>query len=214
MLLGGTHPFWIWTWSYKLDMYNGVFTIGLWGSYHQPVNIQVWMLLYVFFCFFQLIKEPGMITYAIVWFFYSDCSCNNLTLFKLGPIYVVIVDTYSWYLFPSLEMPLQGWVKSILLPIFIVYKCAWYSLKTSKIFANSFHHWVKLSCFIFSRTNWCGIVDQFHKSQNAPVPYPTMLDSEKKCGHFCFEWSIVGYGTGAFLDLWIKSCFQLDTDSM
>ena len=130
MLLGGTHPFWIWTWSYKLDMYNGVFTIGLWGSYHQPVNIQVWMLLHVFFCFFlQLIKEPGMITYAIVWFFYSDCSCNNLTLFKLGPIYVVIVDTYSWYLFPSLEMPLQGWVTSILLPIFIVYKCAWYSLK-------------------------------------------------------------------------------------
>ena len=41
-----------------------------------------------------------------------------------------------------------------------------------------------------------------HKSQNAPVPYPTMLHSEQKCTDFCFEWSIVGYGTGAFWDLW------------
>ena len=39
------------------------------------------------------------------------------------------------------------------------------------------------------------------KSQNAPVPYPTMLHSEHKCAHFCSEWSIVGYGTGIFWDL-------------
>ena len=48
-------------------------------------------------------------------------------------------------------------------------------------------------------------IDQFHKSQNAPVPYPTMLHSEQKCAHFCSEWNIVGYGTGAFWDLWIRS---------
>ena len=48
-------------------------------------------------------------------------------------------------------------------------------------------------------------IDQFHKSQNAPVPYPTMLYSEQKCAHFCSEWSIVGYGAGAFWDLWIRS---------
>ena len=53
--------------------------------------------------------------------------------------------------------------------------------------------------------------DQFHKSQNAPVPYPTMLHSEQKCAHFCSEWSIVGYGTGAFWDLWIRSITQLTT---
>ena len=47
-------------------------------------------------------------------------------------------------------------------------------------------------------------IDQFHKSQNAPVPYPTILHSEQKCTHFCSEWSIVGYGTGAFWDLWIR----------
>ena len=29
-----------------------------------------------------------------------------------------------------------------------------------------------------------------------------MLHSEQKCAHFCSEWSIVGYGTGAFWDLW------------
>ena len=41
-----------------------------------------------------------------------------------------------------------------------------------------------------------------HKSRNTPVPYPTMLHSEQKCAHFCSEWSIVGYETGAFWDLW------------
>ena len=37
----------------------------------------------------------------------------------------------------------------------------------------------------------------YHKSQNAPVPHPTMLHSvsEQKCAHFCSEWSIVGCGT-------------------
>ena len=44
--------------------------------------------------------------------------------------------------------------------------------------------------------------DLIYKSQNTPVPYPTMLHSEQKCAHFCSEWSIVGYGTGAFWDLW------------
>ena len=47
-------------------------------------------------------------------------------------------------------------------------------------------------------------MDQFHKSQNAPVPYPRMLHSEQKCAHFCSEWSILGYGTGAFWDIWIR----------
>ena len=42
------------------------------------------------------------------------------------------------------------------------------------------------------------LIDLIVKSQNAPVPYPTMLHSEQKCTHFCSEWSIVGYGTGAF----------------
>ena len=48
-------------------------------------------------------------------------------------------------------------------------------------------------------------IDQFHKSQNAPVPYPTVHHSEQKCAHFCSVWSIVGYGKGAFWDLWIRS---------
>ena len=48
------------------------------------------------------------------------------------------------------------------------------------------------------------VIDPFHKSKNAPDNYPTMLHSEQKCAHFCSEWSIVGYGTGAFRDLWIR----------
>ena len=50
-------------------------------------------------------------------------------------------------------------------------------------------------------------VELIHKSQNAPVPYPIMFHSEQKCAHFCSEWSIVGYGTGALWDLWDWSIF-------
>ena len=42
------------------------------------------------------------------------------------------------------------------------------------------------------------LIDQSHKSRNAPVSYPTMYNSEQKCAHFYSEWSIVGYGAGAF----------------
>ena len=58
----------------------------------------------------------------------------------------------------------------------------------------------QINCDVYS-----SIIDQFHKSQNAIVPYPTMLHSEQKCAHFCSEWSIMAYGTGAFWDLWIRS---------
>ena len=44
----------------------------------------------------------------------------------------------------------------------------------------------------------CRAIDQFHKSQNTPAPYPTMFHSEQKCAHFCSEWSIVRYGTGIY----------------
>ena len=45
-------------------------------------------------------------------------------------------------------------------------------------------------------------IDLIHKSYNAAVPYPTMLQSEQRCTHFCSECSVVGFGTGAFWDLW------------
>ena len=45
-------------------------------------------------------------------------------------------------------------------------------------------------------------VDPTHKSNTAPAPYSTMHHSEQKWAHFCFEWCIVLYGTGALWDLW------------
>ena len=45
-------------------------------------------------------------------------------------------------------------------------------------------------------------IDLIHKSRNAPLPYPTMHHPEQKCAHFCSEWYIVGWGTGALWDLW------------
>ena len=44
-------------------------------------------------------------------------------------------------------------------------------------------------------------IDLIHKSQTAPVLYPTMLHSEQKCAHFCSDWCIVGYGTSESLTL-------------
>ena len=55
-----------------------------------------------------------------------------------------------------------------------------------------------------SSLDWDGTVDRFHKSHNTPVPYPTMYHSEQKCAHSCFEWCIVGYGTGTLWKYWIK----------
>ena len=62
-----------------------------------------------------------------------------------------------------------------------------------------------LSLEILSECQWAisrDIINLIHKSQNAPVRYPTMLHSEQKCAHFYPEWSIMGYRTGAFWDLW------------
>ena len=34
------------------------------------------------------------------------------------------------------------------------------------------------------------------------------MEGKVICAHFCSEWSIVGYGTSAFWDLWIKSIIR------
>ena len=52
-----------------------------------------------------------------------------------------------------------------------------------------------------SRTKNSKQMDLIHKSQNAPILYPTMLHPEQKSAHFS-EWSIMGYETDAFWDLW------------
>ena len=48
-------------------------------------------------------------------------------------------------------------------------------------------------------------IEQSHKSHNALVPFPTVHHAKQKCVHFCSEWCIVGYGTGALWDFWIRS---------
>ena len=45
-----------------------------------------------------------------------------------------------------------------------------------------------------------GETNLFHKSQKTFVPYPTMLHSEQKWGHFCSEWGIVGCRTSVYHD--------------
>ena len=46
------------------------------------------------------------------------------------------------------------------------------------------------------------IIDLIHKPHKAPITYPTMHHSEEKYAHFCSDWCIVVYGTGASWDLW------------
>ena len=87
--------------------------------------------------------------------------------------------------------------------------------------SNAVSHWLGANLgsalvILFSHLSTCNrsveyvydyhnTIDKFHKSQNAPVPYPTMLYSEHECAYFCSEWSIVGYGSGAFWDLCNRS---------
>ena len=72
--------------------------------------------------------------------------------------------------------------------------------------------WVSILHFYVCQLTWITNprMHLFHISEcsiqnrnvHAPVPYPRMLHSEQKCAHFCSEWRILGYGTGAFWDLW------------
>ena len=57
------------------------------------------------------------------------------------------------------------------------------------------------------------VINQSYKSNNSPLPYllyPTIYHSEQKCAHFCSEWRIVGYGRGAFRELWIRSTISTE----
>ena len=52
------------------------------------------------------------------------------------------------------------------------------------------------------------LIEQFRNSRHdIPVSYPTMHHWEQRCAHFCSQWCIVGYGTGALWDLQI-SCLS------
>ena len=42
----------------------------------------------------------------------------------------------------------------------------------------------------------------FDNSPYSQIPYPIMHHSEQKGAHFCSEWDIVEYGTGALWHLW------------
>ena len=64
-------------------------------------------------------------------------------------------------------------------------------------------NWSKLEAYYFENNGAdTRLIDLNRKSQNAPVPYPTMLHSMQKCTKLCSDWGIVGYGTGAFWVLW------------
>ena len=63
--------------------------------------------------------------------------------------------------------------------------------------------------FVLSSNSLSSSVYQWQqKSHNAPLPYLIIHHSEQKCAHFCSEWCIVGYGTGALVDLQI--CFNVN----
>ena len=66
---------------------------------------------------------------------------------------------------------------------------------------HSFALDTKLCCFVSGYSFLCGI-DLISKSHNSPIPYVTVYHSEQRYAHFCSEWCIVVYGTGALWDLW------------
>ena len=88
-----------------------------------------------------------------------------------------------------------------------LFSCLCMTMLTSNSSGNIQKHGY-LGCFhaASARENisWVWVIDLIDKSHNAPVPYSTILHSEQKCAHFCSERSIVGYATGAFLDLHIS----------
>ena len=51
-------------------------------------------------------------------------------------------------------------------------------------------------------------IDLILKSQNAPLLYHTMLHSEQKCAYFWSAWSIVGYGTCAYILVFVELVYS------
>ena len=122
------------------------------------------------------------IIYAILSGYVSLCthvlSTKNSLFYSLYNVHIFITSVKYWI--RILEMWNYKYCLTLILQNFIHVVTALGSLQTLLWHVKKFV-----------------AIDQFHKFQNAPVPYPTMLHSEQKCAHFCSEWSIVGYGTGA-----------------
>ena len=104
------------------------------------------------------------------------------------------------------------WNVSHLVHAWMCWEPQLFSCMNELVGQTSGNNWViaATSCILYGRQS----IDQIHKSHNAPVTYPqelitvisswhpAMHHSEQKCAHFCSEWCIVGYGTGALWDLW------------
>ena len=67
------------------------------------------------------------------------------------------------------------------------------------------HFPTQLQCFD-NHSKWrkyqTNEIDQSHKSNNAPAPYPTILDFGKKCAHYCYKVVYYVIRTGSLWDLW------------
>ena len=91
---------------------------------------------------------------------------------------------------------------------------------SSTLYSYSQRNAWQIPAFRWLHSVW--VMGLIHKSHSAPVPYPTMHHSEQKCAHFCSDWCILGYGTGALWDLWdwsieftvYPSSFRSNTQSM
>ena len=69
----------------------------------------------------------------------------------------------------------------------------------SEIKFNRFRH--RLVNCVCTWEQETAAIYQSHKPHNAPVTHPATHHSEQKCAHFCSEWYILGYESGALWDL-------------
>ena len=134
-----------------------------------------------------IVDSSFILPYSVSWQQWIKCAGelnHHSTHWLLGDMAVISICTFFWHI----------------VTMDILSNCHWIPLN---------QHWSKFWIDALRQQSITWTCDEpinpIHKSQNATVPYPTMLHSEQKCAHFCSEWSIAGYGTGTFWDLWNQS---------
>ena len=112
-------------------------------------------------------------------------------------IYMYILHAKFWYIEPTNDDSLAVSVMIMISALPSYYGNIAKPTKKCTLSWNVVTHW---SVFM-SQANVLVLrlfaMHHSHKFNNTPVPNPTIHHSEQKCAHFCSEWCIVWYGTGA-----------------
>ena len=166
---------------------------------HRLPNIILLDFTNIIFAYFH--TEIIWVISLIHWWFRSHMSCLfNYRFVQVLLLWIIAVKTPNVTLYRPTSIPIPSTSYSSSLRV------------TSMTPVSDKARDILEICGSDSHEYYFGVC-RSHKSHKTLVPYPTIHHSEQKLAHFCSEWWIVGYGTGALWDLWIRLINNWNTGS-